>query len=555
MKNHVLHLPAPKISKRLKILLLLETLFLLISYFFIIYSYQQSERNKTENLIRQMGFSLQTSVQYSVNSLDTLSKSLFSSESHPVSPSLWSYISSPGNIEKNPLEFNSLFIDKYYQLNLLFPELDAFFLYSPTGEILSYQYNSLLFLPLDTLSDDFTESILDNNGTMCFFTQEELLKLGYRTNHNTLFAGRLLHVTAGVEPAAIVLVGCDISNIYSSFERGMLFDSQSFACFDLHGKQLFSSADFPGLPYSELTGTREYSDSTHYYQITEDDDHGVYTVIATEKSDFSAGTALMTYILFLIVPAVLLSGLLLSIYITRSVITSYGRMADRIYQQTIAEKDLTLQMLRAQINPHFLYNTLDSMRMASAKSGYSHLAVMCELLAKILRYGVTDSNHLVTVKEELDHLDEYIQLIKLRYPSINIYTCIDPSVKDYPMIKLLLQPLVENSITHGIQTDTSDGAIQIWGYQKDEQLIFTVSDNGSGMPEDQLLLLRDYLDDKNTAFKSIGLKNIKKRVQLYYGDKADFSIDSILYQGTTVTVTLPVTEGSPGRSERSSYEE
>ena len=197
-------------------------------------------------------------------------------------------------------------------------------------------------------------------------------------------------------------------------------------------------------------------------------------------------------------------------------------------------------MLRSQINPHFLYNTLDSMRMAALNVGYDYLASMCELLAKILRYGVSSPKNLVTVEEEQNHLCEYITLINLRYSNIVIQRNIDPSILQYRMLKLLLQPLVENSVNHGIGDDTENGMIQIWGFQREDMLVFMVTDNGNGMDEEHLQLLRDYLDDKNNAFKSIGLKNIKKRIQLYYGEKYNLSIDSRPGQGTSVTVTLPL---------------
>jgi len=165
---------------------------------------------------------------------------------------------------------------------------------------------------------------------------------------------------------------------------------------------------------------------------------------------------------------------------------------------------------------------------------------MCELLAKILRFGVSEANKLVTVEEEHAHLEEYIRLIKLSYANVSISTSLDPEILSYRMLKLLLQPLVENSINHGIIDDASNGSIQIWGYEKDGELIFTVSDNGNGMDEEHLALLRDYLEDKNTAFHSIGLKNIRKRIQLYYGKEYDLYIDSRLHQGTTVTIKIPV---------------
>jgi two-component system sensor histidine kinase YesM len=226
--------------------------------------------------------------------------------------------------------------------------------------------------------------------------------------------------------------------------------------------------------------------------------------------------------------------------ITKKVVKSYSKMTEQYYQKSLTEKDLNLQMLRSQINPHFLYNTLDTMRMTSLNANCPPLATMCELLAKILRYGVSEANKLVTVEEENAHLDEYIRLINLRYTNVSINTNLEPGILSYKILKLLLQPLVENSINHGIIDDTSNGSIQIWGYEKDKNLIFTVSDNGNGMEEERLTLLRDYLEDKNTAFNSIGLKNIKKRIQLYYGKEYDLSIDSRPHQGTTVTIIIPV---------------
>ncbi len=233
-------------------------------------------------------------------------------------------------------------------------------------------------------------------------------------------------------------------------------------------------------------------------------------------------------------------NLLITMTITKNVIRSYSKMTEEVYQKTISEKDLNLQMLRSQINPHFLYNILDSMRMAALNVGYDYLANMCELLAKILRYGVSNPKNVVTVEEEQNHLQEYISLISIRYSNIAIHMNIDPSIYHCRMLKLLLQPLVENSVNHGIADHATDGMIQIWGFRKDDTLVFMVADNGNGMDERHLQLLRDYLDDKNNAFTSIGLKNIKKRIQLYYGEKYDLTIDSRYGQGTSVTITLPV---------------
>lgn len=542
------HMPMPKIKKRLKLLLFLETLLLLLAYFFIIYSYQSMEWQKTEKSIRQMGYSLLTNIQYSASTLDTLTKSPLSNPSYASSPTLWSYMISPEKISENPAEFETLFIDKYYQLNLLFPDMNALFLFGPDGHVLACKYNSTRYYLLQDLdTQNFAKPIYEKGGAITFFTKEEIKNLGYDTNSTVLFAGRQLNNIVSYKPAAVVIAGLDITNVTLSFEKHKLFSSQQFACFDENGKLLFSS---DGLYDLRLKDALSKTDSDIYYEVLSDSEHGLYTVITTDKKDMASLSSSMKYIFILFLPVVLLSNFLICIHIIRSVINSYRKMTEKIYMQNLTEKELNLQMLRSQINPHFLYNTLDSMRMMALKSGTDNLASMCGLLAKILRYGVSGTANLVTVAEECRHLTEYIELIRLRYTNIEFYTYIDPSVMDYQIIRLLLQPLVENSVTHGLEDDSSDGIIQIWGYQKEHCLVFTVSDNGAGMSEEHLALLRGYLNDENTAFKSIGLKNIKKRIQLYYGRGYDLTINSRLYEGTAVTVTLPVVENDAALPER-----
>lgn len=550
MKTSDLHIPMPKISKRLKMLLIIEATILFAAYGFIIYSHHHIEQQKAEKSIQQLNYSLLETIQYSINTLDILTKSPLSRPSYAVAPTLWSYLTSPSKITENPWQFESLFINTYHQINLLFPDLNSLFLFSPSGEVLAYKYNNTHYFLLENLDyNTWVKPIRDKGGSISFFTKGELKALGYDINGNVLFAGRQLNNLTSNNPACITIAGLDISDISMAFERHKIFDTQQFACFDSDGKLLFSSKGLNNLSFETIKNQSDTTDNGIYYQVLKDKNFNLYSVIATKQSDIINNYASLSYI-FIFLPVILLSSLLVSIHIIRNVLSSYKKMSDKIYMQSITEKDLNLQMLRSQINPHFLYNTLDTMRMASMNSGYDYLAEMCELLAKILRYGVSDTSNIVTVQQECLHLEEYIRLIRLRYPNIDVHTYIEPSIMHCNIIKLLLQPLVENSVNHGLENSSAQGTIQIWGYKSNKKLIFTVSDNGNGMPEEQLDLLRDYLDDKNTAFKSIGLKNIKKRIQLYYGSEYDLIIESQLYQGTAVTVTLPVIEENSILSER-----
>lgn len=532
------HLPSPKISKRLKFVLTLEAILLLCAYGIITSTFHNLEQQKTEKSIQQLNYTLMTNIQHAFDSLDTLTKAPISSDSYAATPSLWSYLTSPIKRKEDPLLFEALFIDKYHQMNLLFPQLNSFFIFDPDGSVLSYKYNNTRYFLLEDLPNDWVNSLQESGGSLCFYEQGMLDSIGYTIDGKVLFAGRWLKDISSSQPAAIILAGINISDIYMSFESQKLFPSQKFACFSADGTLLFASDGMQENSWNQIIHDKNRSE--FHYSVNYNKEHKIYSVITTKRQDITKVSSFAEFLLLLLIPVIIISNLLVASFIIRSVICSYSKMTQEVYQKRISEKDLNLQMLRSQINPHFLYNTLDSMRMAALNAGYSHLARMCELLARILRYGVSSSNNLVTVEEEWNHLNEYISLVNLRFSNVVIQGNLSPEILNCKMLKLLLQPLVENSINHGIADDDADGCIQIWGYRKEDTLTFTVSDNGKGMDEEQLSLLRDYLEDKNTAFTSIGLKNIKKRIQIYYGKQYELTINSRPGQGTSVTITLPV---------------
>ena len=532
-----LHLPSPIISKRLRLMLALEVILFLGAYVLITSAFHNLEKQKTEKSIQQQNYTLMTNIQHSFDALDTLTKAPISSDSYAAVPSLWSYLNSPVRRKENPLLFEALLIDKYYQMNLLFPQLNAFFIFDPDGHVLSYKYNNTRYFLLSDLSKDWVESLRESGGSLQFYNQEKLDSIGYNIQGNVLYTGRWLRNFSSSKPAAIIIAGVDISDITISFQSQRLFSSQEFACFSKDGKVLFCSQNMPSYTLEQILQDKEKLPVD--FSVNYNKKHEVYSVIATDKKDITKISSFVEFLLLLLIPVIIFANLFIAAFIIRSVIRSYSKMTQEVYQKRISEKDLNLQMLRSQINPHFLYNTLDSMRMAALNAGYAPLSTMCELLAKILRYGVSNSNNLVTVAEEWNHLSEYISLINLRYSHVVIQGNLSPDIMECKMLKLLLQPLVENSINHGIIDDSSEGCIQIWGYRKDDTLTFTVSDNGNGMDKDRLKLLQDYLEDKNTAFTSIGLKNIKKRIHLYYGKEYELTINSRSGQGTSVTLTLP----------------
>lgn len=221
------------------------------------------------------------------------------------------------------------------------------------------------------------------------------------------------------------------------------------------------------------------------------------------------------------------------------------KLINEVYVDKIKQKELELQMLQNQINPHFLYNTLESIHMMAEINNDKETSKMARALGKIMRYGISRIQETVTVKEELDHLQDYIMLQKVRFDDVfDIIVNVDKCVHENIIIKLILQPIVENAIYHGLDAKGEGGRIEILGYRQDKNITFEVVDNGKGMDEKHVKRMNDYINDLDNGLKSIGLKNINKRIKLYYGYSYGIEITSNPGKETRVKLTLPVLNGT-----------
>lgn len=225
-------------------------------------------------------------------------------------------------------------------------------------------------------------------------------------------------------------------------------------------------------------------------------------------------------------------------------------LIDEVYINKIKQKEFEVQMLQNQINPHFIYNTLESIHMMAEINDDKEASEMSVNFGKILRYGLTNKQKIVSLRDEIKNLQAYFMLIKVRYENIEeIIIDIDPTLYDKKIIKLIFQPIVENSIYHGLSTLETGGKISILGYIKDETMVFEVSDNGSGMKPEDVESLNGYINELNENFNSIGLKNVNMRLKLYYGDDYGIIITSAEGKGTMVKITIPLNENMGDRNE------
>jgi two-component system sensor histidine kinase YesM len=195
--------------------------------------------------------------------------------------------------------------------------------------------------------------------------------------------------------------------------------------------------------------------------------------------------------------------------------------------------------LQAQINPHFLYNTLDSIIWMIECGENEDAITMTSTLAKFFRLGLSKGGELVSVQDEIDYLNSYLLIQKMRYKSNLDYRInVDTEISSYRILKLLIQPLAENAIYHGIKTLDRVGMLEVTGEKLGNDLIFKVIDNGAGMTKQELDdLMEGRLVPKGLG--GVGVKNVRERIRLYYGDSYGVSYESEPGVGTIATVRLP----------------
>ncbi|MBE7721556.1 sensor histidine kinase [Lacrimispora indolis] len=207
------------------------------------------------------------------------------------------------------------------------------------------------------------------------------------------------------------------------------------------------------------------------------------------------------------------------------------------------KKDLEIKMLQAQINPHFLYNTLDSIKWIATMQKNSGIVQVVTALSSLLKNMAKGFNEKVTLRQELDFLQNYVIIEKIRYIELfDVTTQVDQEVLyDAKIVKLTLQPIVENAIFNGIEPSGRNGLIQIHVFAENGVLYITVKDNGIGIsPENMERLLTDTSRITRSNMSGIGLPNVDRRLKLVYGEEYGLKLESELDQYTLITIALPL---------------
>ena len=217
-----------------------------------------------------------------------------------------------------------------------------------------------------------------------------------------------------------------------------------------------------------------------------------------------------------------------------------GLMQDIVNEHEEKRKS-EFDSLQAQINPHFLYNTLDIIVWQIENEKQSEAVHTVTALARFFRLSLGKGKNIVTVKDEIDHVKNYLMIQHMRFKNKFDYEFdIAEDVLELPSLKLMLQPLVENAIYHGMEFMDGDGMIMVKAWREEDELYLSVADNGLGMTEDKVeTILTGKSTSGNGRGSGIGVKNVNERIKLYFGEAYGLTIDSEPDEGTTVIIHLP----------------
>lgn len=230
-------------------------------------------------------------------------------------------------------------------------------------------------------------------------------------------------------------------------------------------------------------------------------------------------------------------------------------LLNRVYKEKLTRRESELKALQAQINPHFLFNTLESINWMAQLNNVPEIRDMVTSLASLMEASIGKGSPMVPLSKELKYIDSYLLIMKNRYGDRLTYESdVDRNMLYYEVPKLILQPLVENAIYHGIDKMRKKGTIKLTIKEQDGQIYIEIMDNGKGMHPEEVEELNQVFKDDNHDYligknrKSIGLANVNGRIKLFYGQEYGLQVESVYENYTKMKLYIPITEKGGTRS-------
>jgi two-component system sensor histidine kinase YesM len=524
--------------------------------------------NARHDLLNSVGTNLNImfgDVKDMVNIVSTLDVVQNISESKDSSQ--WDLMKLMGNFTINKKYIKTILISNQRTMYYLDRNANRMF----SSDTVTYTYNHVFF---DKINDWFND-IQEKNTTGQWLDGKKM-----DVNDNAVFYGRAFKNMNTMDYIGMIVIGID-KNIFETLdnkkrsEYNIVIINQDNILYSSN-KTLIANPDESKLFISQINNSDAKRENTlrlekakyvYTIQTNEQTNWKIVCIVNTDILTSKNKTVMLITVLLILLSLVITIGcvILSSEKITRQIrlltlaIGKFGRMEEidfefnekdevgkigrefqkvvtenrgltsNLYNAIIKQKEAELMALQAQINPHFLNNTLNSIYLMAEKIQAKNISKMVLNLSKIFKFALNQGDSFTIIKNEIKHIESYLEIQQIRYEDkINVHIEIDEEILYKKMIKFIIQPLVENAIYHGLERKEGCGSLYIYGYMRDDNIILVIKDDGIGFDSESVL----------SEGPGIGMKNVDERIKLYYGNSYGLKIDSQVGSGTEVTIIL-----------------
>lgn len=476
---------------------------------------------------------------------------------------------------------NGYYLDNRIETIAIFPENSEMFYYC-TKRTINPGY--------DIKQEEWYEQIVEKRGAQALIgvhKDQLILSSKNESQPYCVTIGRCLYSPQNSEFLGTILINVNVEDLQELWPEDNYRPQEKFFLIDNQDIVVYSDSEEKiGMPFSmrELrTGISSYKAEGILYDVmvSESKYQGWKSVKMVMHNTLKREIRMVPYITVLLILMLaglaVLVALLLSKIITRplqelyvkmrcfeaeksgeefkenqvevkGLSSSYNRMLDQINALTIQNFETELQLRRAelmalqsQINPHFIYNTLNSVKWMADMQGAKRIVTALDSLIKLLQFSSKNSQEVIRIREEINLVQDYINLINLKYfDRIVVDFYVESGVESYETLKFLLQPIVENSIYHGFSQMTQSCLINIRITWQGERIRYEILDNGKGMSQEKIRqVLEEERSENSYSFNKIGLYNVNRRIQYMFGDNYGVHIESKVGSYTRVCVEIP----------------
>ncbi len=477
---------------------------------------------------------------------------------------------------------NTYFTAVFQNLMMSSENINGIYLFSPSGETFGTSKNqySKINNAYRVLEHNWYQETIQSDSEITVSTQTDSEM--FDDSYSSIYFTKVIMDIYTHNPLGILVLDCDpacldLSNVNSMDEDALLTITNTAT-----GETLYTNLDSDTLPEKDTFGYR------HEQSL---DFNDLVLAASFNQSTMAAPYQPLLRMMLIVILVAMLADILINYYVTQklthpievlsgimsrqenyavsdemavytgrsdeigTLYNEYSSMLQQLeasvkknYQDKLILLDAQMKSLEARINSHFLFNTLESINSMAELDDNEQIATMSLALGEMFRYSIKTESELVPLSSELHHVDDYNQIQQIRFNrKYNLVTDIPDDLREVRVLKLILQPIVENALYHGLAYCTAGDQIRITASAAENTLTIDVSDNGQGMSEEVLHEITDKLQEEasftelgHRTKQSIGLKNIHSRIELYYGKGYGLQVMSQPGEGTTVRIRLPI---------------